>query len=279
MKLAFALSVALFSVPSLAFAQDAEPPTEPDAEEPAPTAPAAKAEVSAGGEVVAKAKKKKKKTSDDEEDVEGEEGEEGAAKESEGMGPGRFRGGVSGNIGAFVPGPIVMLGVEGRLGYQINDLMAVYGGFGGMAGLGFGVSVNDDGASSSISAGAALFANAVFEVTLADVFFVGAGPALLWGSFVTAEQAISTSGNTASASESTSVFAGVMPGIKLRTGVGFGKNRPDRRKQFTLAFDGTLVFGQRYAASVSAGESVEAAASTGVAVGFLPMLSLGFDAK
>lgn len=193
---------------------------------------------------------------------------------------GRFRGGVSGMIGAFLPPPIFQLGAAGRLGYQINDLFAVYGGFGAQAGFGINVGVSGDSASTSVSFGGGVFGEAIFEVTLADVFFIGTGPVIFYGAFVSAEQAVSANGSTASAEQSVSSFSGAMPGLKLRTGVGFGKNRPDRRKQFTLAADLTILFGERLSAGESAGTAgASAYVSDGVAVGFLPMLALGYDAK
>jgi hypothetical protein len=232
---------------------------------------------------------KKKKARDDEEAGDGgEKGEGKPVEEPEDAGEwdpndtshGRFRGGVSGNIGAFLPPPIFQIGAAGRLGYQINDLFAVYGGFGAQAGFGIGVGVSDDSASASVSFGGGVFGEAIFEVTLADVFFIGTGPALFYGAFVSAEQAVGSSGNTASAEQSVSSFSGVMPGLKIRTGVGFGKNRPDRRKQFTLAADLMILFGEKLSAGQSAGTGgASAYVSDGVAVGFLPMLSLGFDAK
>ncbi|HHH28086.1 MAG TPA: hypothetical protein ENK57_07045 [Polyangiaceae bacterium] len=47
----------------------------------------------------------------------------------------------------------------------------------------------------------------------------------------------------------------------------------DRRKQFTLALDLSVVFGDRY--EVTSSGNVDA----GIAVGVLPMLAIGYDAK
>src|SRR5688572_8909716 len=215
-----------------AFGQDAPPaeepappPADPQPEaEPAP-APKAEAKVEAKVELDAKAKKKKAKKGGDDED--GEEGEEAV----EGEDTGRFRGGVSGIIGVFLPGPVIQLGVEGRLGYQINDLMAVYGDIGSHAGFGVNVGASEDGGGASITAGAGIYGSAMFEVTLADVFSAALGPTLMYGSFVTVGQYVSVD----AAEQSVAVFAGVLPGIKMRVGVGFGSERPGRRKQFTLA--------------------------------------------
>lgn len=189
-------------------------------------------------------------------------------------GAGRFRGGVSGTIGAFIPGPVIQFGAEGRLGYQINDLYAVYGDFGAHAGLGAGVDYSSSGATTSIAFGAAVFVSALFEVTLADIWFIGAGPSLMYGVFGTADTSIGTT----SLEEEASVFAGGLPGIKVRTGVGFGSDRPNRRKQFTLAVQANIVFGQRYRYSGSTG-LLDESESVGIGVGVLPMLALGYDAK
>jgi hypothetical protein len=181
-------------------------------------------------------------------------------------GGGRFRGGVGALIGAFFPGSVLQIGPEGRLGYQIDDLMAVYASFGAHAGAGFDV----DETSSSVSFGAAIFGAPMFEVTLVDVFFVGIGPQFLYGSFVTADAA--SSGQNVGAE--VSAFAGFMPGFKLKTGVGLGSDDPDRRKQFTLALDLSVVFGDRLRVTTS-----NATVDAGVAVGVLPMLAIGYDAK
>lgn len=187
------------------------------------------------------------------------------AEEDDG-GEGRFRGGVGGLVGAFFPGSVLQIGPEGRLGYQIDDLMAVYASFGAHAGAGFNV----DETSSSVSLGAAVFGSPMFEVTLVDIFFVGLGPQFLYGSFVTADAA--SSGQNVGTE--VSAFAGFMPGFKLKTGVGFGSDAPDRRKQFTIALDLSVVFGDRLRVTTSDG-TVDA----GVAVGVLPMLAIGYDAK
>ncbi len=188
----------------------------------------------------------------------------------------RFRGGVSGLIGLFVPGPVLQLGAVGRLGVQINDLFAIYGDFGAHAGLGFGVGDTASGAEASVSLGAAVFVSLMGELTIEDVFFVGVGPTILYGSFVTFESTVSQS----AVGSSVDAFVGPLPGIKLRTGFGFGKDRPSRRKQFTIALEGNVLFGQRYAV-VDDGTTatVDDSSSTGAPVGFLGMLALGYDAK
>ena len=190
----------------------------------------------------------------------------GPEEEDDDGGDGRFRGGVGGLLGAFFPGGVWQFGPEGRLGYQIDDLMAVYASFGAHAG--FRIKQDDNG-DSSFNAGAAVFVSPMFEVTLADIFFAGIGPQIMWGTFASLDTAVSGE----SVGADVGVFAGLLPGFKVKTGVGFGSDAPDRRKQFTLALDLSVVFGDRY--EVTSTGSVE----RGVAVGVLPMLAIGYDAK
>ncbi|NUP08038.1 MAG: hypothetical protein HOW73_18485 [Polyangiaceae bacterium] len=251
-------------------AAEAEAPSDAPAAESAPSAEV-KADVKVDVKAKAKTKAGPRADADEEEEEEGEDSKMKVVED-----PGRFRGGVSGLVGVFVPGPVVQLGVEGRLGYQINDLMAVYGDLGTHAGFGINVGASEEGASTSVSFGGGIYWSALFEVTLEDVFFVGVGPTLLYGSFVSVDQYASVD----SATQSVSAFSGLLPGLKLRLGVGFGKETPGRRKQFTLAAQCSMLFGQSYEVRQSAsGSSVDQSASAGVAVGFLPMLALGYDAK
>jgi len=267
----------LMLVPTHAFAQGApaeEPAEQPRAQDPEPGEPVEQTDRPVEPVLVKDKKTNAEKKNDDEEEA------DDSGSDASDTDHGRFRGGVSGMIGAFLPPAMFQIGAAGRLGYQINDLFAVYGGFGSQAGFGIGVGSDEDGTSASVSFGGGVFAEAIFEVTLADIFFVGTGPVIMYGAFVSVDQAVSVSDDTASASQNVSVFSGTLPGIKLRTGVGFGKNRPDRRKQFTLALEGTVLFGERYATQTTAGTGgASAYVRDGVAVGFLPMLSLGYDAK
>ena len=284
--LGFALILGTGAIASNAFAQQAteEAPSPPATQEapkqappPVATIPGSdeeweadeEAEAEAEDEEEARPKGKKKKKKKKRKELGEYPTEENA---------GRFRGGVSGNLGAFVPGPIVLLGAEGRFGYQINDMLAAYGGIGAMAGIGFGVGVSDTGGSGTVSLGAALAFNAMFEATFANVFFVAAGPQILWGSFVSESIYADTQAATG---VTASVFSGILPGLKARIGVGFGKEQPSRRKQFTLAFDASLMFGERYLVvdNVTPTGEANVLVKDGIAVGFIPALSLGFDAK
>lgn len=205
----------------------------------------------------------------------GDEDEGDEDEKREGNGEARFRGGVSGRIGAFIPGPMFQLGPEGRLGAQIDDTWAVYADFGAHGGFGWHSEYdpNTGSAEGSVGAGGAVYASLMGEATIEDVFFVGVGPTIMYGAFVT----FATFVDPDEVGGSVAAFAGGLPGIKLRVGFGIGKNRPDRRKQFTMAFDGTIVFGQRYEVTTSG--TVDETTSVGIGVGFLPMLSLGYDAK
>lgn len=91
------------------------------------------------------------------------------ASEGGAMDGGRFRFGISGGPGVLLVDPVSLVygGIDLRLGYQIDDLIAVYaqpqlgfygGTFGGVTGI-----------------GGIVGATAVVDVTLEDRFFVGGG--------------------------------------------------------------------------------------------------------
>ncbi len=86
---------------------------------------------------------------------------------------GRFRWGVNAAGGyefvSSVSGP--MVGADARFGYQINNLLGIYVS----PHLSFG-SLSTDSGGASISGATGTFAlTALGEVTLADMFFIGAG--------------------------------------------------------------------------------------------------------
>jgi len=158
----------------------------------------------------------------------------------------RFRGGVSGYGGAYIIGGFAIPygGVEGRLGVQIKDWVAVYAVPAFL--LGAEIGQNSAGVVGRISLGV------IPEFTVADLWFIGLGP----------EAYLAAGGGTRSNADGTStkVFAGgSVVGINGRTGFAFGSVRPGRRKMFTIAFDGRLDFFAGHPA-------------------FAPALSLGYDA-
>lgn len=156
----------------------------------------------------------------------------------------RFRGGVSAYGGAYLFGGFAIPygGVEGRLGAQIRDWVAVYAEPAFLLGGRLGET------GGSVVARVSL--GVIPEFTVADLWFIGLGPEV----YAVAGGGHSTIDNT------TGFFASASyVGINGRTGFAFGSKRPGRRKCFTLAFDGRVDF-------------------FGGHPGFAPALSLGYDA-
>ena len=138
-------------------------------------------------------------------------------------------------------------GLDARLGMQLSSMLGIYAQ--PLLLVGAGASADANGASAT---GLALYGvGAMVDATLADLFYVGGGPELLYGGVGTAS---ATSGGAASASASSGAFFSVAG----RTGLAFGSKRPERRKAFTLGLDMHVVF------------------AGGAA--FLPMLALGYEA-
>ena len=123
----------------------------------------------------------------------------------------RFRGGIGGFFAVGVPGRGFFAGgIQGRLGVQFNDVIALYaepellggGGGGGVLGL--------------------VGASPLIELTVKDRYYFGAGPCVMYGAY---------------AADTGNVEAGLVLGGKLKLGVGFGSKSSSRRKQFTIGLD------------------------------------------
>lgn len=130
----------------------------------------------------------------------------------------RFRGGVSAQIGGYVieDTGLGLFGIQGRLGAQIIDEFGIY------ATPGFQMGASLDGAVARVSIGV------VPELTLGDLWFIGAGPEVF---------------AAAGIGEDGDLFGGAyLIAARLRTGFAFGSKRPGRRHAFTLAFDGHVDF-------------------------------------
>ncbi len=170
----------------------------------------------------------------------------------------RFRGGVSAFGGAYVFGGygIPFGGVEGRLGVQIKDWVAVYAEPAVL--LGFQIGQKSAGAIARVSLGV------IPEFTVADLWFIGAGP-----------EAYAVIGGSADSNGGVVFGGGSVIGVDFRTGFAFGSKRPGRRKCFTIAFDGRLdFFHDRALTAQTNGTTTQ----LGGGVGFAPALSLGYDA-
>ena len=130
----------------------------------------------------------------------------------------RFRGGVSAQIGGYIieDTGLGLFGIQGRLGAQIIDEFGIY------ATPGFQLGASTEGALARVSIGV------IPELTLGDLWFIGAGPEVF---------------AAAGIDDELDVFGGAyLIAARLRTGFAFGSKRPGRRHAFTLAFDGHVDF-------------------------------------
>lgn len=117
-------------------------------------------------------------------------------------------------------------GVGLQLGVQINELVGVY--YSGFAGVGGGASVDENSASASAGG---IVQNAVMaDVTLLDIFQVGAGPSL---DYLGMALANGNSNGTASASAA----AGVYFGLNARAGLALGGSGPGARGRFMVGLE------------------------------------------
>lgn len=195
---------------------------------------------------------------------------------------GRVRWGVNAQLGLFLPQTAVMIGAQGRVGYQFSRLLAIYGDIGANVGFGIGGSVSRSGAvQGSINIVTYWKLAALAELTLGDHFNVAAGPLIASGAWAGISAGADASG---SANQTTVVAGGWMPGLDARLGFGFGSRNPNtgRRSGFNIGLDFVVLFAPNSlytrTEAGAGGASVEVK-SNGLAVGFVPTLTLGFDAR
>ncbi len=196
--------------------------------------------------------------------------EEAAAPVRDLSDDGRFRWGVNGQVGWFVPQPTFTFGAEGRFGWQVNRLFSAYGQFGFGAGLFLGL----DRGQLVFNLLSQWYVGAMGEVNFGDLFFLAAGPGI--GRFglggVTFNVTSSTRG------EGVRAYGGWTPSFDFRAGFTFGARNPEtgRRGGFTLALDLRAVFPLE---STIETFGPGATTRTGPAWGLLPMLMLGYDSR
>ncbi|MHB8877509.1 MAG: hypothetical protein ACYC8T_27780 [Myxococcaceae bacterium] len=166
---------------------------------------------------------------------------------------GRVRFGASAGLGAFLNPGAVMFGAEGRVGYQLDQMLGAYVAFQEAGGI--GLTANSGGGSVT---GVGYWRLAlVGEATLGNRFFVGAGPALLNGAWATVGANVSNG----SANAGVTTVSGYVPAANVRLGIGFGSpNASGRRTGFNMALDTTFAF--------SAG-----------GMSIAPLLVFGFESK
>ena len=281
--------IALLAAPALVHAQEAKAPATapeaPPAAAPAtaPEAPPAAAPPAVDDSPAAKAKPKPKSAASSEaEDEDDEDDEEWGPDLPRSSPPSaldqdwefapRFRSGVSATASIFAPGPVYMFGLEGRSGFQANDLLAGYFSAGVMFGFSQ-VYLDSQDASFESSFGGLGYVNLMGEATFFDTLIVAVGPQLAFGAIVQESTYIEGYKQTSDAS----VFAGLLPGARLRLGVGFGSESPRRRRQFTFGVDASVLVGQSF--RVVRTDTDTTLVADGLAAGVLPTFFLGFDSK
>lgn len=195
---------------------------------------------------------------------------------------GRVRWGVSGNLGWHLPQSAFTFGAEGRIGYQITNMLGAYAIVGGTVGLGIGGSASSTGASVSVTAVSYYYFGAIFEAMFADLFYVGGGPVLANGALA----GVSASGGTSGAGVTTVVDTGLMPGIDLRLGLGLGRPNPApsfRRGGFNLGLNALVLFHPDTlvgrATADSSGNVGAEVKTNELTVTVTPMLMLGYDSR
>jgi hypothetical protein len=196
---------------------------------------------------------------------------------------GRVRWGVDGQIGVLLPQTTVTFGAEGRVGYQINRTFGAFVNGGATFGFGVGGSLNPNGAvSTSLSIAGWWKLGVLGEMTLFDRLSIAAGPAIANGGWA---GVLATANSTNSSSSTTGVVAGgFMPALDLKVGLNLGhrNERTGRRSGFNIGLDVLFLFAPNAAytkvTADSMGGSVTAN-TTGLAVGVMPALTLGYDAR
>lgn len=204
-----------------------------------------------------------------------------AATPAEPPDEGHFRWGVSGEGGTFFPGPTtIAFGLEARFGYAFNRTVTAFGSAGSVAGIGFGGDSGPNGASVSVSAISYWYIGANVDALLAGPLFVGGGAALGRGGWGVVSQSASSTGG----SQEVIAAGGFMPSANGRLGLHFGKTNEQtgKRSGFMLALDLRVLIAPNSAKTTQSAGNGGASQSVTVdttAIGFSPMLMLGYDLR
>lgn len=195
---------------------------------------------------------------------------------------GRVRWGISGDFGWHIPQSAFTFGAEGRIGYQISNMISAFAIAGFTVGLGIGGSGSATGASVSLTALSYYYFGAIAEFMLGNLFYFGGGPVLANGALA----GITANGGTNGGGFTTVADAGLMPGLDLRLGLGLGRQNPApsfRRGGFNLGVNALIllhpdtVVGRAQADSMG---NVGAEVKTNeLVVTVTPMLMLGYDSR
>lgn len=181
----------------------------------------------------------------------------------------RFRWGISGNIGALAPGSgfAPALGVDARFGWQFSNAFSLYAIIGATGGIQF--SDTNNGLFNQ-------YVGADVEWMVADLFFVAVGPVASNASFRTT--LINTGLPGVSSIEAQA--SGPRFSLDARAGFHLGSINPQtwRRSGFSIGVQAmTTFYGGAQLTEVRTDGSRRS--SIGLAVGVVPMLMLGYDAR
>lgn len=194
----------------------------------------------------------------------------------------RFRWGISGGAGTFIPGPLFSLGAEARAGWQFNRIFSLYGSFGGNVGFMIAGSLDPTMGSLNVGADAYYAFGVQAEAVFQDMLFVAGGPHLVRGGWAFVGQSIDAAGGISQ--RAYAAGGGFMPGVNLKVGLGLGSRneKTGRRNQFTIALDTMFLFapdtvtGSQVVNMNGISQQVEV---RGLALGVAPVIMLGFDGR
>lgn len=194
---------------------------------------------------------------------------------------GHFRWGISPSVGTFFPGPTtIAFGIEGRAGWALNRTVTVFGSLGSVGGVGFGGSVSANGGSASVSAVSYWYVGANVDALVARPLFVGAGAAIGRGGWGVVSDSASSSG----AGQEVIAAGGLMPQLDARIGLALGRQSAESGKLagFTLALDLRMLIAPDAASTkqtAGVGGASQSVTTSTTALGFSPMLMLGYDLR
>ncbi len=195
---------------------------------------------------------------------------------------GRVRWGVSGDFGWHIPQSAFTFGAEGRIGYQISNMISAFAIAGFTVGLGIGGSGTATGASVSLTALSYYYFGAIAEFMLGNLFYFGGGPVIANGALA----GITANGGTNGGGFTTVAHAGLMPGLDLRLGLGLGRQAgaPSfRRGGFNIGLDALILLHPNAvvgrAQTDSMGNTGAEVRTNELIVTATPMITLGYDAR
>lgn len=191
----------------------------------------------------------------------------------------RFRWGISGNLGALAPtnGFTPALSVDARFGWQFSNMVSLYAVVGVGVGIQLGAAPSYAGQSGGVSNGLfTQYLGGEVEWMLGDLFFVAAGPVVNNAAYNATLFNTGLPGVTAIEVQS----VGMRFALDARAGFHLGSIDPQtfRRSGFSIGLQAMTTF-YGGAALTQVKDDGTRITSTGLAVGVMPMLMLGYDAR